>query len=106
MEEYAETLKRQSKEQQQDSHAVIFTTLHSAKGLEFPVVFLVDANEGNMPHRKAVLDADMQEERRMFYVGMTRAEEHLHIYYAKEKYGKTLQPSRFVEELKNGRKKK
>lgn len=101
MEEYAETLKRQAKEQQ-DSHAVIFTTLHSAKGLEFPVVFLADANEGNMPHRKAVLDADMQEERRMFYVGMTRAKEHLHIYYAREKYGKVLQPSRFVEELKNG----
>lgn len=105
MEEYAETLKRQAKEQQ-DSHAVIFTTLHSAKGLEFPIVFLADANEGNMPHRKAVLDADMQEERRMFYVGMTRAKEHLHIYYAKEKYGKTLQPSRFVEELKNGGKKR
>lgn len=105
MEEYAETLKRQAKEQQQDPHAVIFTTLHSAKGLEFPIVFLADANEGNMPHRKAVLDADMQEERRMFYVGMTRAKEHLHIYYAREKYGKVLQPSRFVEELKNGGKK-
>lgn len=104
MEEYAETLKRQAKEQQ-DSHAVNFTTLHSAKGLEFPIVFLTDANEGNMPHRKAVLDADMQEERRMFYVGMTRAKEHLHIYYAREKYGKVLQPSRFVEELKNGGKK-
>lgn len=106
MEEYAETLKQQAKEQQQDSHAVIFTTLHSAKGLEFPIVFLADANEGNMPHRKAVLDADMQEERRMFYVGMTRAKERLHIYYAKEKYGKALQPSRFVEELKNGGKRK
>ena len=47
----------------------------------------------------------MQEERRMFYVGMTRAKEHLHIYYAREKYGKVLQPSRFVEELKNGGKK-
>lgn len=104
MEEYAETLKRQAKEQR-DPHAVIFTTLHSAKGLEFPIVFLADANEGNMPHRKAVLDADMQEERRMFYVGMTRAKEHLHIYYAREKYGKVLQPSRFVEELKNGGKK-
>lgn len=103
MEEYAETLKRQAKEEQSSSHAVIFTTLHSAKGLEFPVVFLADANEGNMPHRKAVLDVDMQEERRMFYVGMTRAKEHLHIYYAKEKYGKALHPSRFVEELKKGR---
>lgn len=102
MDEYAETLKRQAKEQQQERHAVVFTTLHSAKGLEFPIVFIADANEGNMPHRKAVLDVDLQEERRMFYVGMTRAKERLHIYYAKEKYGKVLQLSRFVEELKNG----
>jgi DNA helicase-2/ATP-dependent DNA helicase PcrA len=100
MEEYEETLKRQTKTDLADSHSVIFTTLHSAKGLEFPIVFLADANEGNMPHRKAVLEVDLQEERRMFYVGMTRAKEHLHIYYAKEKYGKTLMPSRFVEELK------
>lgn len=101
MEEYAETLRLQSKEEQQEKQAVIFTTLHSAKGLEFPIVFLVDVNEGNMPHRKAILDVDIQEERRMFYVGMTRAREHLHIYYAKEKYGKALHPSRFLEELKN-----
>lgn len=101
MEEYAETLKSQAKEQP-DTPAVTFTTLHSAKGLEFPIVFLADVNEGNMPHRKAMMDADIQEERRLFYVGMTRAKEHLHIYYAKEKYGKTLTPSRYIEELING----
>ncbi|MFQ9151680.1 MAG: 3'-5' exonuclease [Blautia sp.] len=64
------------------------TTLHSSKGLEFPVVFIVDINEGTIPHRKATLEADLEEERRMFYVGMTRARERLHLYYAKERYGK------------------
>lgn len=54
-----------------------------------------------------MMDADIQEERRLFYVGMTRAKEHLHIYYAKEKYGKTLTPSRYIEELINsGQKRK
>ena len=99
MEEYAATLRQQAGKLREE-HAVTFTTLHSAKGLEFPVVFIADANEGNMPHRKAVLDCDLQEERRMFYVGMTRAKERLHIYYAKERYGKTLIPSRFIEELR------
>lgn len=100
MEEYGEILKRQAREQNMEEHAVTFTTLHSAKGLEFRVVFIVDANEGNMPHRKAVLDADMQEERRMFYVGMTRAKERLHIYYIKERYGKDMTASRFIDELR------
>ena len=77
MEEYKEALQKKSSEQKEEAKAVVFTTLHSAKGLEFPVVFLVDAVEGNMPHRKAVMDADIQEERRLFYVGMTRAKDKL-----------------------------
>lgn len=101
--EYREELKKQWAGQKKAENAVTLTTLHSAKGLEFSVVFLMDAHEGNMPYQKAILDADMQEERRMFYVGMTRAKEHLHIYYAKERYGKKLTPSRFIEELKSGR---
>ena len=71
------------------------TTLHSSKGLEFPVVFIVDINEGTIPHRKATLEADLEEERRMFYVGMTRAKDRLHLYYAKERYGKKQDVSRF-----------
>jgi len=98
--EYGEVLKKQAKEQQDIENAVTLTTLHSAKGLEFKIVFIVDINEGNMPHRKAVLDVDLQEERRMFYVGMTRAKERLHLYYIKERYGKKMEISRFLEELK------
>ena len=51
---------------------------------------------------KAVLDAEMEEERRMFYVGMTRAREKLELYFIRERFGKEKQPSRFLEELKEG----
>ena len=73
-------------------------TMHSSKGLEFPVVYILDANERVTPYHKAVLDADMEEERRMFYVAMTRAKDRLHVCYAKERYGKEQERSRFVDE--------
>ncbi len=50
------------------------------------------------PHHKAVLDADLEEERRMFYVAMTRAKDRLHVCYAKERYGKEQERSRFIGE--------
>ena len=89
MDDYAKALQEQAKQQKGWEDAVIFTTLHSSKGLEFPIVFILDVNEGSIPHRKAVLDVDVQEERRMFYVGMTRAKERLHLYYVKEKIRET-----------------
>ena len=64
------------------------------------MVFLVDAVEGNMPHRKAVMDADIQEERRLFYVGMTRAKRQALSVLCKERYGQELSCSRFIEELR------
>lgn len=79
--------------------AVMLMTMHGAKGLEFECVFIPDANEGVTPHSKSVLSADMEEERRMFYVAMTRAKSHLHIYYLKERFHKEVDVSRFVEEL-------
>ena len=77
---------------------VTLTTMHSSKGLEFDTVFIIDANEGVCPHRKAVLDSDIEEERRMFYVAMTRAKSRLYIYSAGEKYNKNLEVSRFLIE--------
>ena len=77
---------------------VTLTTMHSSKGLEFDTVFIIDANEGVCPHKKAVLDTDIEEERRMFYVAMTRAKRNLYIYSAYEKYNKTLDVSRFLIE--------
>lgn len=79
--------------------SVSLATMHSSKGLEYEAVFIVDANEGITPHRKAVLDEDMEEERRMFYVAMTRAKRLLYIYSAKERYNKEFIRSRFVGEM-------
>ena len=74
-------------------------TLHSAKGLEFESVFILEANEEMTPYKKAVKPEEIEEERRMFYVAMTRAKSHLHIYDVKTYYNKELQPSRFLTEL-------
>jgi DNA helicase-2/ATP-dependent DNA helicase PcrA len=79
-------------------------TLHSAKGLEFPVVFLAGMEDGLFPHQRSVADlAGLQEERRLCYVGATRAMRHLYITYAEQRrlYGVDAygQPSRFISEL-------
>lgn len=96
---YTEELKQKASNQQEKRDAVQISTMHSAKGLEYQAVFLPDVNESIVPHTKAVLDADLEEERRLFYVAMTRAKEYLHIYSLKERYNKLLQPSRYLEEL-------
>ena len=70
MEEYKETLKAQNREKNREEDAVTLTTLHSSKGLEFPVVFIVDINEGTIPHRKATLEADLEEERQNWHLGV------------------------------------
>ena len=96
MEEYTEMLREQAKNGQEKSDCVTLTTLHSAKGLEFPIVFLIDVNEGIIPYKKALLVSDIEEERRMFYVGITRASEQLTLCVLKEKYGRSLKPSPFL----------
>lgn len=88
----------------QDSNAVTLMTLHAAKGLEFPVVFIPGAEEGIFPHSRALFDAEqMEEERRLCYVGMTRARERLYLLYANSRllYGATNHnpPSRFLMEI-------
>jgi DNA helicase-2/ATP-dependent DNA helicase PcrA len=84
--------------------AVQLMTFHSAKGLEFPVVFMVGMEEGLFPHQSALTDPDeMEEERRLCYVGMTRARERLYMVYAEKRrlYGSVQwnSPSRFIEEI-------
>ena len=73
--------------------------MHSAKGLEYNNVIILGVNEGTTPHKKAVLDSDIEEERRLFYVAMTRAKKKLYITYVKEKYGKKTKPSRFIKDI-------
>jgi DNA helicase-2/ATP-dependent DNA helicase PcrA len=84
--------------------AVSLMTLHSAKGLEFPVVFLVGMEEGLLPHSRALTDPEeMEEERRICYVGMTRAKDLLHLSRARTRllYGRPVwnTPSRFLEDI-------
>ncbi len=73
--------------------------MHSSKGLEYRIVFLIDANEKVTPHRRAYLEEDLEEERRLFYVAMTRAKELLYIFSVDKLFGKKAERSRFLEEL-------
>lgn len=100
MEDYKEELKRQAHNSRSNNcEGIYIITMHSSKGLEFSTVFLVDVNEGITPHKKAVLPESIEEERRLFYVAMTRAKELLYIFSTKQRYDKEMLPSRFIAEL-------
>ncbi|WP_078551377.1 DNA helicase PcrA [Bacillus alkalicellulosilyticus] len=91
-------------ETEKPKDAVILMTLHSAKGLEFPLVFLIGMEEGIFPHSRSLFEEDeMEEERRLAYVGITRAEKMLYLTSAKMRtlYGRTNvnPPSRFIQEV-------
>ncbi|EKD56882.1 MAG: hypothetical protein ACD_58C00058G0003 [uncultured bacterium] len=88
----------------QDSEAITLMTLHNAKGLEFPVVFMVGMEEGLFPHSRSTMEpADLEEERRLAYVGITRAKERLYLTYAQNRliYGQFQNNlrSRFIDEI-------
>ena len=92
IEQYEEAL-RMSREEKDGVHII---TMHACKGLEYPIVFLPDCNEGKVPHKKAASPEEIEEERRMFYVAMTRAKSHLEILYIEDETKKHLQVSRFL----------
>ena len=89
----------------EDGNVVTLMTLHSAKGLEFPVVFMVGMEEGIFPHNMSIMEDNIEEERRLCYVGITRAKEKLYLTNAKRRmlYGKDQMnvPSRFIAEIKD-----
>ena len=90
-------------QEEREADAVRLSTLHAAKGLEFPHVFLVGLEEGLLPHREAVANGNVDEERRLMYVGVTRAQRSLHLSYCRRRRraGESVdcQPSRFLAEL-------
>jgi DNA helicase-2/ATP-dependent DNA helicase PcrA len=95
----------QEKDKGNDNH-VSLMTIHAAKGLEFPVVFVCGVEEDQLPHKNSVnSEVGLSEERRLFYVALTRAKERLHLSYARERFSQfkkqERKPSRFLEELPN-----
>ena len=99
IEKYTEEMEQLKKRQQEVRDGVHLTTMHSSKGLEYEKVFILDAAEGITPYKKAVLEPDLEEERRMFYVAMTRAKKELTICWTKKVGSHEKKPSRFLEEM-------
>ena len=104
IESYGEELRKQMEAGRQQKSGVTLTTMHSSKGLEYEVVFVMDINEGVTPHKKAVKEADLEEESRLFYVAVTRAKTYLFLYSVKELYQKDAQISRYIGELRYDKK--
>ena len=90
-------------QEEEEENAISLMTMHTAKGLEFPYVFLIGVEEEILPHANSMEEDGLEEERRLAYVGITRAKQHLTITYAnmRNKYGEKIscEPSRFLEEL-------
>lgn len=82
-----------------ENKGISLLTMHSSKGLEYDIVFVTDICEGIIPYKRAVLDDEIEEERRMLYVAMTRAKKKLYLLYPRKRYNKDTTKSRFIEEL-------
>ncbi|MGH8047386.1 MAG: ATP-dependent helicase [Chthoniobacterales bacterium] len=97
------TLDREREEKKDDANGVTLITLHAAKGLEFPHVYLIGAEEGLLPHERSKAEDTVDEERRLFYVGITRAMRSLHITHCRNRtrFGTAThcEPSRFLTEI-------
>lgn len=78
---------------------VTLSTMHASKGLEYRIVFILNANENVTPYKKAILEGEQEEERRLFYVAMTRAKSRLFICYCDRLHGKKAEVSRYVKEM-------
>ena len=107
IDEYKEAL---NKEKNNEKSSIQLMTFHSSKGLEFDNVIIIDANDGLIPHKKSIKQKDIETERRLFYVAITRAKDNLYILFTKKRNGKSYRPSRFIlegiKEVKYGRKEK
>ncbi|MGN0436103.1 MAG: ATP-dependent helicase, partial [Wujia sp.] len=98
--EYTELLGKQ-KETSKEHKGVRLMTMHGAKGLEFECVYIMDAVEGIVPYKKSKSSAELEEERRMFYVAMTRAKHELYIFTPGNTNGKDREVSRYVKDIEN-----
>lgn len=94
-----ELRERWSRKDLSEEHCVKIMSMHAAKGLEWKVVLLPDLNESYMPHKKAISEEEMEEERRILYVAMTRAKEYLFLFFVQYKEMQFKAPSRFLKEI-------
>lgn len=96
-------LKQGMDQDDEEKNSVNLLTIHTAKGLEFKIVIIIGVEEGIIPSSRALVEHQIEEERRLFYVGMTRAKEKLYLSFCenREKYGKKYEvfPSRFLDEI-------
>jgi len=99
IDEAREVDRRSASDADEFASGVTISTMHKAKGLEYEIVFIPDANDGLIPHRKAKLAAEIEEERRLFYVAVTRAKSRLYVLNTKLRYNKKYRRSRFVNEM-------
>jgi DNA helicase-2/ATP-dependent DNA helicase PcrA len=99
--DYSAEMKKLAAQKETAPNAVTLSTLHGSKGLEFDTVFIIDVNEGIMPYKKAVLDKDIEEERRLFFVGMTRAKTTLYLCSVSSLRDEAAEVSRFIEEAQD-----
>ena len=99
IENMAIEIKNNTRKKKEDLFGVVLSTMHSSKGLEFDVVFVIGCIESVIPHEKSKLYEDIEEERRLFYVGLTRAKKILYLSIPKTKYEDNVEPSRFLKNL-------
>ena len=91
-----------NKMQSDRADAIQLMTMHSSKGLEFSEVHIINCVEGEIPHKKSRREYELEEERRMFYVAMTRAMDKLYIYSPRSMAEKNMKISRFINEAIEG----
>ncbi|NLG03432.1 MAG: ATP-dependent helicase [Clostridia bacterium] len=99
MEEGVSKYKNRTETSDEHDPPILLSTLHGIKGMEFDIVYIIHVNQGEIPHKKAKTCMELEEERRLFYVGITRAKEELHLFYVDELFGKPALPSNFLKEL-------
>lgn len=95
---YEQILQEAARKEKENERVVMLLTMHGAKGLEFDIVFLPDCNEGIVPHKKSMKGKELEEERRLFYVGMTRAKDQLYLTWVEGSREEPGFASRFLEE--------
>jgi len=101
--EHLKELEAATEDRKKVPGGITISTMHRSKGLEYEAVFIPDANEGLTPHKRCTDEDSIEEERRLFYVAMTRAKTYLYIYHTKDRYNRNTAPSRFIAEARGER---